>query len=187
MDRLLKAFNGTWNTEETWEATPENPRRVTAHGMEMDRPGPGALSLISDYRSSPAAGILPFVSHTIVSYNSETKKFEAASAGSGTAGLLFASGDFKGDDFVLTGPSTMQGKPITLRMTYSNITPAGFTYTIESMSGGKATKLGEIAYSKMNPRALFNRPALGASPQVPNIAPGSANPAKPKGADLAPK
>ena len=145
--KRLAQLKGKWTAQETYfpnEMTPEGGKgegTLTAV-MALD-----ARFLYDSYKSMTPLGALDGVG--LLTYDMEAKVYRGWWFDSmGSAEEM--SGNWEGETLVLTGESTFMGKKYSNRMTYHDITPDSYVFTIESsVDGGPLQKTMETVYTRV--------------------------------------
>jgi hypothetical protein len=144
MERLLKMWTGHWTTVELFEPSPESPKGKQDKGAETMRPGPGGLSLIGDYESHGA-----HFGHLVVTWLPVEKVYKSYWTDRSGPGVSVSTGKWEGEKLVFTSIDESTGQKILNRDTYSDITPASFTDTLEAGPvGGPMKKVLTVEYTK---------------------------------------
>jgi len=110
------------------------------------RPGPGGLSLIGDYESHGA-----HFGHLVVTWIPAEKVYKSYWTDLLRPGVSVSTGKWEGDKLVFTNIDESTGKKILNRDTYSDITPASFTDTLESGPvGGPMKRILTVKYTNQD-------------------------------------
>lgn len=146
--KFTKAVAGNWTTAEKHEASPFMPAGGST-GMGVLRPGPGGMSLVLDYKSKGDMG--PFAGHGVTWWNASQKAFTGLWCDSmGPACVVGGSGKWDGDSVVFN--QTMDdggGHKMSMRSTYTDITPNSFTYKMAvGPEGGELKPWMTIKYTR---------------------------------------
>lgn len=158
MDRL-KPFIGSFRVDEHFSG-PGAPS-VTGAGFSRVSLGPGGFTLLIDYTtlSGPAHGMK---GHGVLGWDAGANTYKQAWVDSMAPSIEVATGTWVGDNLVLNGSGTLNGKAIQSRTTLSAITADGFTVTGEvSMDGGPMQKVIELVHHRIGAPAA---PAPAATP-----------------------
>ncbi|MDE3245345.1 MAG: DUF1579 family protein [Acidobacteriota bacterium] len=143
----LKGMVGTWNVEETMEASPMGP---AGKGRAISRVtlGPGGLSIIIDYRSI-GGHMKGYRGHGVVAWDGEAKAYKQVWADNMAPMLMVSTGKWEGDKLVMDSEGTMMGKPFKAHDTLSGIGTDAFTLVSEmSMDGGPMAKMMTLAHKR---------------------------------------
>src|SRR5262249_42593524 len=120
-------------------------------GKETFRSGPGSLSLIMDFSGDMPPG---FTGHGVAAWSGEEKQFQSVWTDNMAPGIGITTGKWDGDKLVFTGDSNMNGKQMTDRITYADITPGSFTFTLENGPRGGELKPMMILHYKRSKGAF---------------------------------
>ena len=150
MQRLLRAFEGTWDIRETYEPSEWAPSGGSGRGREVFRAGPGGSSMVEDYRSTTPAGELSGLSVTW--WDGKANGYRAIWCDSRSPGgctIMSKLAKWEGDRFVLGDELERDGKRIVLREVLSDITPTSFTQTLyQGEAGGEPKRMLTIRATK---------------------------------------
>jgi hypothetical protein len=137
MQRLARAFIGTWDVVETFERNEFFPNGGGRKGTAHISVGTGGTTLIEDYHSDGSAGKLDFLA--VIWWDPETKRygFFTCGNGHGTPCRMRGTARWDGDSFVNEYELTIKGKKTKWRDSFSQITPTSFTLiaALESADG----------------------------------------------------
>ena len=160
IERLGGMLYGRWDTEEKHEPSEMLPQGGAGKGLETVRPGPGGLSLISEYKSEGPMGIFSGVG--ITTWNPAEKAYHIHWTDNSGPGVFVLTGKWEGKDLVFTASDMMAGKKIYARHAFTEITPTTFTYTIDTGSAPNQLKRNmTIKYTKINMEEMRNRMMRG--------------------------
>lgn len=143
----LKGMVGTWNVEETMEASPMGP---AGKGMAVSRVtlGPGGLSIIIDYRSV-SGHMKGYRGHGVVAWDGEAKAYKQVWTDNMVPMIMLSRGGMEGDKLVLNSEGTMMGKPFKAHDTLSGIGTDSFTLVSEmSLDGSPMAKVMTLAHKR---------------------------------------
>ena len=129
----LKFQLGTWKTVEKHEASP-GFAGGEGSGIMTVRPGPGGLSLITEYNSTGAVG--KFAGHGLLFWDAEAKVYKNYWLDNFTAGSMEMTGRWEGKDLVLTGQMKQMGKTYTFKEVITDISPTAHTMKMYMGEGG---------------------------------------------------
>jgi len=161
MRKLIDSFSGVWSLVETYEPAEGMPEGAVGKSREAFRAGPGALSLVEEYRSMSNGGELAGMSVTW--WDPSANGFRALWCSSSNAtgcALMARLAHWEGDQFVLGDEFEKNGKRIVFKEVVSDITPTSFTQTIYQGEAGTEPK--KIVTMKAK------RVATTAPPKAPN-------------------
>jgi len=156
--KLNKWLNGTWMGEAKFDPGPMMPQGGETKGREVFHPGPGGFSVFGDYvQTSPTPDFHGFA---ILMYDPGKKQYVGYWTDSMAPMVMMLSGNYQGNDLVLSGDMEMMGQPMKFTWKYSDITPASFTFTEESSAGGQPARRDMVVkYTKLTKAAA--KPAAG--------------------------
>jgi hypothetical protein len=142
----LKWMVGTWSVKASWEASPMGPAGSTT-GTEVVTRGPGGMSLLGNFTGKMPWG--PYSGHSINTWDPSKGALVTYWTDSMAPGVVVMTGKQEGENVVYTGEGMgPDGKPEKMRHTMSNITPKGYTYTMESEVNGQWLKSMTMTYTK---------------------------------------
>jgi hypothetical protein len=150
MQKLSKMVVGTWTTSEKMEPGPWAPTGGTGKGTAVFKNGPGALSLVQDYKSSSGMG--SFVGHGVMWWDAQAGGYKGIWCDSMTpVGCSVNKGIAKwdGNNLVGSDESEMMGQKVATKNTWTDITPNSFTFTIDAgPPGGEMKRMMTIKYTR---------------------------------------
>lgn len=152
MQKIIKTFRGVWSTSEKHEPSPMMPSGGAGKGQARFLPGPGGLSLIENYTSQAGSG--RFVGHGITWWDPDKKAYLGVWCDNTSPNGCEAGGTMKWQDNNLVGAmeTSMTGQKVKLVETYSNITPASFTYTMDmTFQGNVSKRMMTIDFTRVGP------------------------------------
>ena len=160
IERLGSMLYGRWDTEEKLEPSEMLPQGGAGKGLETVRPGPGGLSVITEYKSEGPMGIFSGIG--ITTWNPAEKAYHVYWTDNSGPGVLVLTGKWEGKDLVFTGSDMMAGKKLLTRHAFTEITPTTYTYTIDTGSAPNQLKRSmTIKYTKINMEEMRNRMLRG--------------------------
>lgn len=149
MERLTKMLQGRWTTEEKHEPSEMMPQGGSGKGQESVRPGPGKLSLISEYTSQGPMG--EFSGIGIITWDPVERLYHIHWTDNTSSGVSIMNGKWVGQDLVFTGSDMMMGKKVYSRHAFSEMTSEAFTYTIDTGTTPNQLKRAvTIKYTKLD-------------------------------------
>ena len=148
MKKLTDSLKGHWMVEERFEVSPMMPNGGQGRGMEMLRPGPGGLSLVSTYRSME--GVMNgFSGEGIINWSPEEKIFKLYWVDSMDPAGSLSQGRWEGENLVFDSKMNMAGKPMVMRQTISGIKPDSYTVQFEmSPEGAPLARFMTFQYTR---------------------------------------
>ena len=142
----LRELIGTWNTNETFEASPMMPNGGSASGVNTVRLGPGGFSVLMEQRSKSSMG--PFAGHGVMTWDPNEKGYKFYWTDSMGPGVVVETGHKEGDNLVFKGETPMMGKKIALKEVISDRTPTSYTYTSYMNDGSGEKKVMTVKATK---------------------------------------
>lgn len=122
---------GTWTFTEKYEKSPLIPNGGEGSGMYKAVTGPGGFSILADFTSSGPDG--DESGHGIYTWEPKENSYKAYFFGNKFAGSFVVTGQWEGGNLVLAGDFLMEGKKVSFKEVYSDITPR-FLTIVESVS-----------------------------------------------------
>jgi hypothetical protein len=141
IQKLLNSFTGLWETSEKIEPTSKFPEGGTGRGQAFFRPGPGAYSMIEDYRSQSSQGL--YSARSTIWWDAKAKGFRRVWCDSTIpSGCIVSTGagNWQGPDFVFEDEQQREGKKIKMKETYTSLTPNSFVETLDQSENGRPMK-----------------------------------------------
>lgn len=139
MERLT-SMAGVWDAKEHWEHVEGFAPGGEGTGTETITAGPGAMSLIFDYKAT--GGPFPmYTAHGMLSWELDLKAYRMAWAQPIWPGISIESGHFEGEDLILSYEIMEMGQKYIAKNIYSGLSPNSFritSYLIDSE--GTSTK-----------------------------------------------
>lgn len=137
MKRLAEAFAGVWKTTEKFEPDEFRISGATGSGAYSIHPGPGGNSLIIDYKSESSVGL--YSSTRIIYWDRKSGLYRVfycdslQPIGCGEGG----TGTWEGNDLVFESTGRGPGGPIQMKQRFSDISSAGFIFSLDMINQGK--------------------------------------------------
>jgi hypothetical protein len=153
MEKLKKTFLGTWRTTEKHEPSMWMPKGGTGKGTATYKLGPGGLSLIEDYRSSSSMGG-KFMGHGVIWWDDKEKGYKSIWCDNMSPGGCEVSrgvGRWEGNAIMFDNETEMgeQKMKMTMKEVITDITPKGFTFTMDmGPTGGEIKRVMTIKYAR---------------------------------------
>ncbi len=135
MQKMIKAFAGKWNVTVKTEAAMGMPASESKGEASFSR-GPGGLSVIETFSSEGGMG--KFRGHGIVYWDEKAKNFTGLWCDSMTPGGCSNGGTSRWEGDKIVGTMEMpdeKGAMAKYKMTYSDIKPDSFTFTMDAPDG----------------------------------------------------
>ena len=154
MERLLRAFEGTWTTKENMAPDAALPNGATGEGQIVWRSGPGGFSVIEDYTSKQGARSVAGLG--VFWWDEAANGYRTIWCDSTNPGgcISFKSvARWAGAQLVLVEDYDANGKKVTFKEVFGDITSTGFTQTLYGGESGKELKVDQtIRATKMSPQ-----------------------------------
>jgi|SRR5579863_8901741 hypothetical protein len=154
MEKLLRAFLGTWSIHETLAPDPASPNGATGEGTIVWRPGPGGFSLIEDYQSKQ--GNRQVTGLAVFWWDESADGYRTIWCDSTNPGgcISFKNvSQWDGVQLVLVEDYEVNGKKFTFKEVFGDITPGTFTQTLYGGEAGGVLKVDQTI------RATRSKPA----------------------------
>ena len=149
VERLLKALGGTWSITEELAPDATHPKGFTGKGTIVWRPGPGASSVIEEYRSMQ--GDEEVTGLGALWWDPAVKGYHTIWCDSTNPGGCI---DFKnpilwdGKNLTLQEDYEVNGKKFTFREIFGEITSDAFTQTLYGGEAGGPLKVDQVIHAK---------------------------------------
>jgi len=151
MEQLAKALSGIWSIAVHTEPNESSPKDGKGRGEEIWRRGPGGRSLIEEYHSTGDEGMVSGLG--VLWWDGAGAKFQVTWCDNKTpSGCAVMKGGAKwdGSQLVIEDEQEVQGKKISFREVFSEITEKSFTQNLyQGERGGTAKRLVTITATKM--------------------------------------
>jgi hypothetical protein len=145
MEKLLRAFEGTWSTKEKFAPDAGSPNGATGAGQIIWRAGPGRFSVIEEYRSqrdsSEVTGLGVFW------WDDAAQGYRTIWCESTNPGgcITFKNvARWEGPQLALVEDYEVNGKKVVFKEVFGDIGPGGFTQTLYGGEAGKELKVDQI-------------------------------------------
>jgi hypothetical protein len=146
MERLLNAFVGKWAVKETFEVSASKQGR-TREGTATFRAGPG-FSLIEDYRSNGSAGELHFLA--LLWWDPKSQAYALLTCANNDGCQLRGTARWEGPNLVNTWEEEIEGKKISFKDSFGDISPSSITLVSEGLRDGTAVWHVTTKYTMQN-------------------------------------
>jgi hypothetical protein len=146
MARLLNAFVGNWAVKETFE-TSTSKQGKTREGTATFMAGPG-FSLIENYESTGSAGELHFLA--LLWWDPKSQSYSLLTCANNDGCRLRGTARWEGRNFVNTWDEEIEGKKISFKDSFVDISPLFFTLVSEGLSNGIAVWHVTTKYTKQS-------------------------------------
>jgi hypothetical protein len=153
MERLLRAFEGTWAIKENIAPDPASPNGTTGEGQIAWRSGPGGFSVIEDYTSKQ--GTRKVGGLGVFWWDEASNGYRTIWCDSTNPGgcISFKSAArWEGAQLILVEDYEVNGKKVIFKEVFGDITSTGFTQTLNGGESGKELKVDQtIRATKIRP------------------------------------
>jgi hypothetical protein len=149
--RLVDALSGTWSITLKIEPNESLPKGGGGKGEEVWRPGPGGLSLIEDYHSTGDEGESSGLGVAWWDNNAQRYQVTWCDGGNPDGCVVIKHGaKWEGSKVVAMDEWQKNGKKVTLKEVFSDITPTSFKQTLyQGESGGELKMFMSILAAKV--------------------------------------
>jgi hypothetical protein len=155
----IKFLNGRWTVSGKFEANEMMPSGGTETGTTEFHPVAGGMAVVQNYKSNSG-----FAGHSVTWWDAKDKVYKTLWCDSMSSCQSISTGKWEGDKLVFTGDVLAMGKKMTVKDTFSDIKPDGFTFSEDAASeGGPMKPSMMLKYSKAAGKAA----AAGAPPAAP--------------------
>jgi hypothetical protein len=144
MERLLNAFVGKWIVKETFEVS-ASKQGITREGTATFRAGPG-FSLIEEYRSNGSAGDLRFLA--ILWWDAKSQVYPLLACANNDGCRLRGTARWEGMSLVNTWEEGIEGKKMSFKDSFVDISPSSFTLVSEGLGDSAAVWHVTTRYTK---------------------------------------
>jgi hypothetical protein len=154
MKKLISSLSGDFTATMKMDAMMGMPA-MTSIGPAKAYSGPGRLSLMENVNSVDEHG-MKMNGHGIIWWDAKAGGYKGVWCDNGTPSGCMDSGTGKwdGDKLVFTGTMDMMGKNYNFKSTYSDFTPDGYNFLMETGEGtAPLAKMFTVEYKKAAPAA----------------------------------
>lgn len=146
MERLA-FLAGTWIATDTYERTQFTPNGGTGSGEYKTVLGPGGFSLLTDYHYRSPQG--ESSGHQVITWSPGRSAYVGCVVTSTSTGLVFLSGNWEGENLVLSGEFKAHGLKVSFKLVYSEIAHRSMTVRqYNSIEGGPSQLFGTSKFKK---------------------------------------
>jgi len=146
MDKL-RFLVGTWHADDRYEITAINPAGGAGAGHYRIVLGPGDWSLIIDYSYDAPQGRSS--GHQVLTWDPKRSCYVGCGVTSRGAGCLEIVGHWEQDTLTLSGQFEFDGRTITFRQAFSDITATTMTSRqFNSVDGGPSQLFGTTIFTR---------------------------------------
>jgi hypothetical protein len=149
MEKLLRAFEGTWLIKEELAPDAASPNGATGEGRIVWRSGSGGFSVIEDYQSKQ--GTRAITGLGVFWWDEAAQGYRSIWCDNTNPGGCI---DFKnvarweGSQLVLVEDYDVNGKKVTFKEVFGGITSTAFTQTLFGGESGKELKVDQIIQAR---------------------------------------
>jgi hypothetical protein len=162
VERLLRAFEGTWAINEEIAPDSSLPQGATGKGMIVWRAGPGGFSVVEDYKSKQGAREVTGLG--VFWWDESAGGYRTIWCDSTNPGGCISFKNvarWEGTQFVLVEDYDVNGKKFTFKEVFGDITLATFTQTLFGGEAGGKLKVDQSIHARKLARA-----AAGVGPRM---------------------
>jgi hypothetical protein len=148
IEKLLRAFEGTWAINETFAPGPSMPNGATGKGRIVWRPGPGGFSVVEDYQSKQGARDVTGLG--VFWWDESAGGYRTIWCDSTNPGGCISFkhvARWEGSQLVLVEDYEMNGKKFTFKEVFGDITPGTFTQTLYGGEAGGNLKVDQVIHA----------------------------------------
>jgi hypothetical protein len=145
IEKMLRAFEGTWSIKEKFAPDAGSPNGATGGGQIVWRAGPGQFSVIEEYqsrRSSTQVTGLGVFWWDEAAQGYRTIWCESTNPGGCISFKNVAR--WEGPQLALVEDYEVNGKKVVFKEVFGDIAPGGFTQTLYGGEAGKELKVDQI-------------------------------------------
>ena len=167
IERLVKAFSGTWSIAIKIEPNERMPKGGGGQGEETWRLGPGGLSLIEEYHSTGDEGELSGLG--VAWWDKDAQRYQVTwcdSTDPAGCTVMKHGAKWEGNHVVAVDESENTGRKFTFKEVFADITENSFTQTLyQGQSGSDLKRLLTIMATRKKtqclPRPNVSTPDVG--------------------------
>jgi hypothetical protein len=145
IEKLLRSFEGTWSIKEEFAPDAGSPSLATGQGRIVWREGPGAFSVIEEYRSK--RGSAEVTGLGVFWWDEAAQGYRTIWCDSTNPGGCISFKNvarWEGPQLVLVENYDLNGRKVVFKEVFADITPAAFTQTLYGGEAGKELKVDQI-------------------------------------------
>jgi hypothetical protein len=145
MEKLLRAFEGTWSIKEKFAPDAGSPNGAMGEGNIVWRAGPGRFSVIEEYRSK--RGSVEVTGMGVFWWDESAQGYRTIWCESTNPGGCISFRNvarWEGPELTLVEDYEVNGKKVVFKETFGDIAPGGFTQTLYGGEAGKELKVDQI-------------------------------------------
>jgi hypothetical protein len=145
MEKLLRAFEGTWSIKEKFAPGAGSPNGATGGGQIVWRAGPGRFSAIEEYRSKrESAEVTGLGVFWLDEAAQGYRTIWCESTNPGGCISFKNTARWEGLQLVLVEDYEVNGKKVVFKEVFGDIAPGAFTQTLYGGEAGKELKVDQI-------------------------------------------
>ena len=159
IERLLRAFEGTWAINEEIAPDPALPKGGTGDGRIVWRPGPGGFSVVEDYQSKQ--GTREVAGLGVFWWDESAGGYHTIWCDSTNPGGCISFKNvarWEGTQLVLVEDYETNGKQFTFKEVFGDIAPGTFTQTLFGGEAGGKLKVDQSIHARKLTRATDGVP-----------------------------
>ena len=145
IEKMLRAFEGTWSIKEKFAPDAGSPNGATGEGQIVWRAGPGGFSVIEEYRSRRSGTEVTGLG--VFWWDEAARGYRTIWCDSTNPGGCIGFKNvarWKGPQFVLVEDYEVKGKRVIFTEVFGDIAPGAFTQTLSSGESGKELNVDQI-------------------------------------------
>lgn len=143
--KMLLAFEGTWSIKEKFAPDVGSPNGAAGEGRIVWRAGPGGFSVIEEYQSRRSS--MEVTGLGAFWWDEAAQGYRTIWCDSTNPGGCISFKNvarWEGPQFVLVEDYEVNGKKVTFKEVFGDITPGAFTQTLYGGEAGKELKVDQI-------------------------------------------
>jgi hypothetical protein len=149
IEKLLRAFEGTWSINEKFAPDASSPNGATGGGQIVWRAGPGRFSVIEEYRSKRESAEVTGLG--VFWWDEAAQGYRTIWCESTNPGgcITFKNvARWEGPQLVLVEDYEVSGKKVIFKEVFGDIAAGGFTQTLYGGEAGKELKVDQTIQAK---------------------------------------
>jgi hypothetical protein len=153
IEKLLRAFEGTWSIKEKFAPDAGSPNGAIGVGQIVWRAGPGKFSVIEEYRSKRESAEVTGLG--VFWWDEAAQGYRTIWCESTNPGGCISFKNvarWEGPQLVLVEDYEVSGKKVIFKEVFGDIAAAGFTQTLYGGEAGKELKVDQTIQAKKGTR-----------------------------------
>jgi hypothetical protein len=153
IEKLLRAFEGTWSIKEKFAPDAGSPNGATGGGQIVWRAGPGRFSVIEEYRSKRESAEVTGLG--VFWWDEAAQGYRTIWCESTNPGGCISFKNvarWEGTQLVLVEDYEVSGKKVIFKEVFGEIATGGFTQTLYGGEAGKELKVDQTIQAKKGTR-----------------------------------